>query len=130
MCPKPRVLLLDDDVMALELYSRELATDYDVLVCESVMEYRQRQSHQTVDVLIIEPAIGEGEGWELMAEIQAAANRPVTIVCSVEDERRAALSRGTDAYLVKPVLPTQLHALLDQIMRRHLMLGSRRPGRR
>ena len=118
MCPKPRVLLLDDDVLALELYSRELATGYDVTVCESVSESRQRLNSQTVDILIIEPAIDDGAGWGLISEIQAVSNRPVTIVCSVEDERRAALSRGADAYLVKPVLPTQLHALLDQMMAR------------
>ena len=118
MCHKTTVLLLDEDVLALELYSRELKGDYQVITSDSVQETREYLRKQAMDVLIIEPAINEDEGWNLLGEVRASPNPPLMILCSVEDERKAGLGLGADAFLVKPVLPTALHALLDQIVAR------------
>ncbi len=114
----PSVLVLDEDTLALELYSRELAQDYQVLTSESVAEARQRLRNTTFDVLIVEPAVDGDEGWTLLKEIQAMRNPPLIIVCSVEDERKAGLELGAHLFLVKPVLPVTLHNLLDHIVAR------------
>ena len=116
MCSKIKVLLLDEDVLALELYSRELKGDYQVITSESVQETREYLSKHVMDVLIIEPAINEDEGWNLLGEVRASPDPPLMILCSVEDERKIGLGQGADAFLVKPVLPSTLHALLDQIV--------------
>jgi DNA-binding response OmpR family regulator len=110
---KPKILVLDEDVLALELYSRELACNYQVITCESVAETRQVLRDQTLDAVIIEPAVNDGEGWILLSEIQASYTPPLVVLCSVEDDRKVGLERGALAYVVKPVLPTELHALLD-----------------
>ncbi len=115
---KPSVLVLDEDTLALELYSRELAQDYQVLTSESVAQARQHLRDYTVDVLIVEPAVNRDEGWTLLKEIHALRNPPLIIVCSVEDERKAGLELGAHLFLVKPVLPVTLHNLLDQIVAR------------
>lgn len=112
---KPKVLVLDDDVLALELYSRELREDYQVITSESVLESRDYLKELSFDVLIIEPAINDDEGWGFLREIQTAGNSPAVVLCSVEDERCAGYSQGALAYLVKPVLPATLHILIDQI---------------
>ncbi len=113
---EPRVLILDEDVLALELYSRELERDYQVSTSQSVEETRHHLRNAAFDVLIIEPAVNEGEGWILLKEIRAAYNPPAIILCSVEDDRKAGLEQGVRAFLVKPVLPTTLHTLVDQIV--------------
>ena len=73
---KPRVLVLDDDLLALELYSRELGGDYQVTTSESVDETRCYLKDGSLDALIIEPAINDGEGWVLLSEIQSFPNPP------------------------------------------------------
>ncbi len=118
MCCKARVLLLDEDVLTLELYSRELLGDYQVTTSASVQEAREYLSQQALDVLIVEPTTGEYEGWALVGEVHTRPNPPLMIVCSVDDERGTALLQGADAFLVKPVLPTTLHTLLDQMLAR------------
>jgi DNA-binding response OmpR family regulator len=123
---KTKVLLLDEDILTLELYSRELKGDYQVITSESVQETREYLKKQAWDVLIFEPAINEDEGWNLLGEIRAAANPPAVILCSVEDERKSGLGQGADAFLVKPVLPTTLHALLDQIVARKTYQSNQR----
>jgi DNA-binding response OmpR family regulator len=126
MCLKTRVLLLDEDVLALELYSRELNGDYHVITSESVQETREYLRTQAMDVLIIEPAVNEDEGWNLLGEVRASPNPPLMILCSVEDERKSGLGQGADAFLVKPVLPTTLHTLLDQIVARKQFQSNQR----
>ncbi len=113
---KTKVLLLDEDVLTLELYSRELKGDYQVFTSMSVQETRELLSRQKPDVLILEPAVNAGEGWRLFGEVRTAPNPPAVIMCSVEDDRKAGMGQGALAFLVKPVLPTTLHALLDQIV--------------
>ncbi len=98
---KPKVLVLDDDVLALELYSRELREDYQVITSESVLESRDYLKELSFDVLIIEPAINDDEGWCFLREIQTAGSSPAVVLCSVEDERCAGYGQGA------PGLPGQ-----------------------
>jgi DNA-binding response OmpR family regulator len=112
---KPRVLVLDEDDLALELYSRELKDNYLVVTCSSVAETRKYLKTQTFDMLIIEPAVNDGEGWDVLKEIPDFPAPPLVVVCSVEDERKTGLERGAHAFIVKPVSMPSLHALLDQM---------------
>lgn len=113
---KPIVLVLDDDQLTLELYSRQLSSEFQVITNDKVSETRQRLKDTALDALVIEPAVNDGEGWALLGEIHADPHTPPVILCSTEDERKAGLELGAHAYLVKPVLPTTLHELLRQIL--------------
>lgn len=112
---RPKVLILDDDVLTLELYSRELGSGYQVVTSESVQDTRRHLQQQTPDLMIIEPATDKTECWLLLRELQQIDNPPAVVVCSVEDENRERLGQDIRAYLVKPVLPTTLHTVVDQI---------------
>ena len=115
---KPNVLVLDEDLLALELYSRELQGSYQVFTSESVEETRKYLQNMTIEVLIMEPTVNDDEGWTLLSEIRSSPNPPAVILCSVKDDRKVGLEGGAHAFVVKPVLPTELHALLDQIVER------------
>ena len=110
---RPKILVLDEDLLALELYSRELGGSYQVITCETVAETRRYLKDNILDAVIIEPAVNDGEGWTLLNEIHASLNPPLVVLCSVEDDRKMGLEGGALAYVVKPVLPTELHTLLD-----------------
>lgn len=119
MDPKPRVLVLDEDPLALELYARELGQDYHVFTSSSLEETRQSLRNSSCDVLIMEPAVGEDSGWAFIKEICAANNPPLLILCSVRDDRKTGLELGAHAFLVKPVLPVTLHTLLNRMVARN-----------
>ena len=123
---KPKILVLDEDLLALELYSRELGGSYQVITCESVAETRLHLRDNLLDAVIIEPAVNDGEGWMLLNEIQASHNPPLVVLCSVEDDRKVGLERGALAYVVKPVLPTELHALLDLALAKRINNNAQR----
>lgn len=113
---RPKVLILDDDRLSLELYSRDLARDYQVATSTSVDDTRRLLRELSPTILILEPAVNQDEGWELLSEIKISPNPPLLILCSVEDDRQAGLQQGAYAYLVKPVLPATLHNLVNQIV--------------
>jgi DNA-binding response OmpR family regulator len=115
---KPAILVIDDDVLSLELYSRELSNNYQVITSESVEGARENLKSHTFSVLIIEPTINGDEGWALIKEIRASPNSPVVIICSVVDDRKVGFEQGADAFVVKPALPTDVHHLIDQILSR------------
>jgi DNA-binding response OmpR family regulator len=115
---KPAILVIDDDVLSLELYSRELSNNFQVITSESVDGARENLKNHTFTVLIIEPTINGDEGWTLIKEIRASPKRPVVIICSVVDDRKVGFEQGADAFVVKPVLPIALHRLIDQILSR------------
>jgi DNA-binding response OmpR family regulator len=115
---KPKVLVLDEDLLALELYSRELGENYQIVTSEGVEEARQYLKDTLFDALIMEPAVNNDEGWSLLSEIRSSPHPPPVILCSIEDDRKIGLEQGAQAFVVKPVLPTALHALLDQIVER------------
>lgn len=115
---KPTILVLDDDVLSLELYSRELSSNYRVIACEHVEDARHGLHNNHLIAVILEPAINGEDGWSFLQELRLRPVPPFVIVCSVLDERKAGLEQGADAFLVKPVLPTTLHQLIDQIASR------------
>jgi DNA-binding response OmpR family regulator len=90
----PKILILDDDLLALELYSRELKEQYAIKTAVNVDEARSLLSREAFDIMIVEPAVNDGEGWAFSSEIITSANPPVTVLCSVEDDRKVGLEQG------------------------------------
>jgi DNA-binding response OmpR family regulator len=113
---KPTILVLDDDVLSLELYSRELSNTYRVIVCEHTEDARHWLKDNLFTAVILEPAMSGDDGWILLSEIRSSPNPLPVIVCSVLDERKIGLEQGADAFLVKPVLPTTLHHMIDKVV--------------
>jgi len=115
---RPAILVLDDDVLSLELYSRELSSNYQVITCENVEDAQQYFWRNSLSAVILEPAIDGEEGWLFLKIIHSSLPLIPVIVCSVLDERKTGLEQGADEYLVKPVLPTTLHQLIDKVILR------------
>jgi DNA-binding response OmpR family regulator len=115
---KPIILVLDDDKWSLELYARELASNYEVVTSECIEDAQKHLKNKAIIAIIIEPTVNEDQGWSLLTEIRAFAKPPLVILCSVVDDRKMGLELGADAFVVKPVLPTTLHRLIDQIVTR------------
>ncbi|HMN62819.1 MAG TPA: hypothetical protein PJ988_20805, partial [Anaerolinea sp.] len=77
--------------------------------------HNSMQTHR-FDAFIIEPLTNGEDGWDLLHEIHTTPYPPALILCSVIDDRKLGLDQGADAFVVKPVLPTTLHRLIDQIV--------------
>jgi DNA-binding response OmpR family regulator len=113
------VLIIENDLPTLELYRRELSQDYKVLTCLNEDEALLLAKTKDLCAVVLEPAIADGDGWELLPKLSAVfGERQIPIIlCSTQDERRRGQKEGAAAFLVKPVLPVDLHNTLRQIVR-------------
>lgn len=114
--PKPLILMVENDLPTIELYRGVLNQEYRVLTRNSESGALQALAGGEVCAVILEPALGGGKGWEILASIRnAVRERPIPlIVCSTLDERKRGLEMGAAAFLVKPVLPSVLLEILRQ----------------
>jgi DNA-binding response OmpR family regulator len=113
------ILIVDNDLLTLELYQRELGREYRVLTCTDELEATEVLETEDVSAVVVEPvAVGE-DGWARLAAItHLPSQRPVpVVVCSTQDDRKRDLALGAAACLVKPVLPATLLAALRKIAR-------------
>jgi DNA-binding response OmpR family regulator len=123
---KPIILVLDEDPLALELYSRELCAEYTVITSAHVLESLTFLENTQPDVLVIEPSTENNAGWDVLKVIANTKNPPNVILCTTQDDRPEASYPGIDRYLVKPVLPVALHALINQIVAKRLHYQNQR----
>jgi DNA-binding response OmpR family regulator len=118
---KPALLIVDDDLPTLELYQRELSAEYSVFTCQDRAEAEKLAATPGLCALILEPTIAGGAGWQLLEHLRREVGRiafPV-ILCSSSDERKRGLRAGAQAFLIKPVLPADLHLTLRRVIAYH-----------
>lgn len=118
---KPSLLIVDDDLPTLELYQRELSAEYTVLTCQDRLEAEKLVVTPGLCAVILEPTISGGAGWQLLAELRRGAGQrffPI-ILCSSSDERKRGMKAGAQAFLIKPVLPADLHLTLRRVIAYH-----------
>lgn len=114
----PSVLIIDNDLPTLELYRRELSRNYKVLACLNEDDALQLARSSDICAVVLEPAISGGNGWGLLpALLKTFGSRRIPIIlCSTQDEQRRGIQEGAAAFLVKPVLPVQLHEMIRKIL--------------
>jgi len=116
---QPTILIVESDTAMLELYCRELSQHFSVLACSRKSEVLPVIQAKPVNAVVLEPAAWNGQGWDLLESISAlpaeARSFPI-VLCSIIDERKRGLAKGAAAFLVKPVLPSQLLQTLRQLI--------------
>lgn len=112
------VLIIENDAPTLELYRRELSREYRVLACLSEDEALRLAKSMDICAVVLEPAIAGGNGWILMSALsETFGTRHIPIIlCSTQDERKRGMDEGAAAFLLKPVLPVELHDTIRKIV--------------
>ncbi|MDD3519422.1 MAG: response regulator transcription factor [Chromatiales bacterium] len=115
-----RVLVIED---AADI--REELVDYlrfqgcDAAGVESVADMRASLEAHTWDVLVLDLGLPDGDGLAVARELRSQRGLQLGIVIVTArghtEDRIAGLSAGADTYLVKPVNPRELKAVIDQL---------------
>lgn len=112
------ILLIEENQPTRELYQRELSRNFKVFVCESENEALALLHDHSIKVIVFEPNLRSGQGWNFLAllhEMSQTRDIPV-ILCSTVDERRRGLELGATLCLIKPVLPLFLSKIIRQLI--------------
>ncbi len=124
----PRVLLVDDDPSVLDALGTTLeSVGYVVERTESGSQALAALKAQPTDLLILDIALPDVDGWEVLRRVrgaEATQTLPVLVITGVDSVHgNQALAVGADEFLAKPI---SARVLVDTVSR---MLGRAATGR-
>ena len=101
-----KILLVDDDEMLAQLYSRKLASGgYDVVTCKSGEEALGSLSTRIPDLLLLDVMMPRGmNGFDLMERLKEKERWrtiPVILLSNLEAEKETGLAMGALEYILK-----------------------------
>ena len=116
----PHLLIVDDDPEALE-WLTELAKGegFTVAAADSLRAARIHMSRLQPDVLLTDLQLPDGQGTELVNDIEKDASTELVLITghATVESAVAALRAGAADYLVKPVDVERLRAILRRVPR-------------
>jgi DNA-binding NarL/FixJ family response regulator len=102
-----KVLLVDDHPVVREGLTKRINTEQDLTVCadvKSAAEALEAIDRFQPDVIVVDLALAQGHGLELIKEVRSQRNRVPILVFSMYDETSyalRALKAGAQGYLTK-----------------------------
>jgi len=116
--PKKIILVVDDDKSILRTFTRILQkSGYEIETAETGKEAMEKAETKHYDLALVDIRLLDMDGTELLAKLRKQLQHTVKIMItgfpSLETGVKA-LDEGADAYLVKPVKPQELLALLEE----------------
>jgi DNA-binding response OmpR family regulator len=112
------ILIVDDDKSILRILTRILQKQgYSTHTAETGREAEEMINNQSYDLALIDVKLPDTDGVDLLQRIQAAKPNMIKIILTgfaSMDSGIKALNAGADAYLVKPVEPTELLRILKE----------------
>jgi DNA-binding response OmpR family regulator len=118
---KKRVIVIDDDKSILRTFTRILQKNgYEIDVAETGKEALEKSKKNAYDLALIDIRLPDMDGTDLLMKMQQTTPSAIKIMItgfpSLETGVKA-LDEGADAYLVKPVKPEELLALIEEKFR-------------
>ncbi len=118
---KERILVIDDDKSILRTFTRILQKNsYEIDVAETGKEGIEKSKEQHYDLALIDIRLPDMDGTDVLIKMKKTMPEAVKIMItgfpSLETGVKA-LDEGADAYLVKPVKPEELIALIEEKLR-------------
>lgn len=116
--PKKRIIVIDDDKSILRTFTRILQKNgYEIDVAETGKEAIEKSKKNSYDLALIDIRLPDMDGTDLLVKLKQTMRDATKIMItgfpSLETGVKA-LDEGADAYLVKPVKPEELLALIEE----------------
>lgn len=116
------VLLVEDNetiVMGLK-YSLEQES-FNVLTAKNVLEGKTKIKNETIDIVLLDVSLPDGNGFELCKDIKQNQDIPVIFLTAQDEETSVVLGLdlGADDYIVKPFRTKELISRINSVLRRY-----------
>ena len=119
---RSKILVIDDHPEIVRLIARLLAPLHDIITASNGEEGLQKVHDEKPDLVVSDVMMPKMSGFQLVERIRAdpaTARLPVLLLTARADghDRVRGLRRGASDYLVKPFLPEELKARVDNLLR-------------
>jgi CheY-like chemotaxis protein len=123
MNPKPKVLIVDDEPLNVDLLHQELEKfdHYQIITAFTGVEALDKIKSRQPDLILLDLVMPVLDGFAVLAEIKADPDLrdiPVIIVAAAHDSKSIVkgIKQGADDYLTKPVDVEQLKNKLKEYL--------------
>ncbi len=108
---KPRVLIVDDEVLNINVLIGILANDYELIIAKNGSQALRRFESQLPDLVLLDIMMPDMDGYQVFKKIQEhpeGAKVPVIFVTSrrTPEEETMGLKLGAADYITKPYTPS------------------------
>ena len=117
------VLVIDDNIELLEVLSEglELAGPFTVITASDGMQGLEYCLTYHPDCVVVDVKMPQLNGYQLVRALRGDAETveiPLILLTALAQdyERFAGLAAGTDRYLIKPVTPRELAAVIREVL--------------
>lgn len=113
----PLVLLIDDDLSVLDVFSRSLAKEgFRTALASDAKTGLQLARELSPDAILLDVMLGGADGMSVMAELQQGEHAPPVILMSSLDQSQKGIALGAEGFLVKPIDRHQLKQALEAVI--------------
>ncbi|WP_020185404.1 ATP-binding protein [Methylopila sp. 73B] len=112
---RPKILHVEDDADLCKVVAAAVTPIADVVSARSLIEARARLVDTAFDLAIIDVALGDGSGLELLADLEATTPRPIPAIIFSAHDVDGDVAPQAAAALTKS--RTSLSALVDAVRR-------------
>ncbi|MCL4437232.1 MAG: response regulator [Thaumarchaeota archaeon] len=125
---KKRILIVDDDKTILTSFSEILQSKgYSIDTAENGTEALAKTDKAFYNLVLLDIKLPDMEGIDLLNSIKETSPKMMKIVISGYaslENSVAALNRGADAYLIKPVDPEELVRVVGEKLKKQEISGN------
>jgi DNA-binding NtrC family response regulator len=115
---KPRILIVEDDDNIRETLSRILEQEgYEVETAQTGQEGIKKSKAKFFNLALLDIKLPDMEGTKLLTAINETLPKMIKIMLTgypALENAVEALNQGADAYIIKPVKPEKLLALIKE----------------
>ncbi len=116
-----KILVVDDDRDMCRMMERDLVRlDHEVAMAHDVLGGRVQARKDAYDVVLLDMRLPDGEGLELLPDLQFGFNVPEVIIITAfadPESAAAAIRSGVWDYLKKPFSVHEMRLTLDRALR-------------
>ena len=94
--------------------------NFQVISALNVEEAKEILNQETIDLILLDVTLPDGNGYELCKEIREQSNVPLIFLTACDEEVNIVLGldMGADDYLTKPIRVRELIARINAVLRR------------
>src|SRR6059036_933801 len=116
--PIEKIIVLEDDLIVRKSLEQQLRyRRYDVASASTIAAAQELLAKDNFDLMIVDVKLPDGEGTELLKQLQARPCRPLVVMISgfgTVDLAVECMSNGAFTFLTKPFSPEQLAVTLKK----------------